>query len=145
VGLVLNRLKDAALCLKPSKCLFARKEVLYLSFTVSSKGVTPNQEKVKTIVEYHQPTDCKSIGMLNFFRRQIQNLAAVARSLTALTHKEPASGSTVQFKWNQECEMAFKHLKEKLATAPVLHPPDLSKHFYVWSNARFLGFGAVLE
>jgi len=89
VGHVLDKLKDPGLCLKPSKYLFARKEVVYLGFTVSSEGVLPNQEKVKAIVEYPQPTDCKSVrrflGMFNFCRRHTQNLAAVARPLTALT------------------------------------------------------------
>jgi len=149
VGLVLDRLKEAGLHLKPSKCSFARKEVVYLGFTVSSKGVTPNQEKVKAIVDFPQPTDCKSVrrflGMLNFYRRHIQNLAAVARPLTALTHKDPASGGIVQFKWSPDCEKAFKDLKEKLVSAPVLCPPDLSKQFFVWTDASLLGFGAVIE
>ena len=89
VGHVLDRLMEAGLRLKPSKCLFARKEVVYLGFTVSSEGVTPNHEKVKAIVEFPQPMDCKAVrqflGMLNFYRRHIQNLAAVARPLTAKT------------------------------------------------------------
>ena len=149
VGLVLDRLKEAGLCLKPSKCLFARKEVAYLGFTVSSEGVTPNQERVKAIVDFPQPTDCKSVrrflGMLNFYGRHIQNLAAVARPLTALTRKDPVSGGTVQFKWSPDCEKAFRELKEKLVSAPVLCPPDLSKQFFVWTDASLLGFGAVLE
>ena len=135
--------------LKPSKCSFARKEVVYLGFTVSSEGVTPNQEKVKAIVDLPQPTDCKSVrrflGMLNFYRRHIQSLAAVARPLTALTRKDPVSGGTVQFKWSPDCEKAFRELKEKLVSAPVLRPPDLSKQFFVWTDASLLGFGAVLE
>ena len=149
VGLVLDRLKEAGLRLKPSKCSFARKEVVYLGFTVSSEGVTPNQEKVKAIVDLPQPTDCKSVrrflGMLNFYRRHIQSLAAVARPLTALTRKDPVSGGTVQFKWSPDCEKAFRELKEKLVSAPVLRPPDLSKQFFVWTEASLLGFGAVLE
>ena len=99
VGRVLDKLKDTGLCLKPSKYLFARKEVVYLGFTVSSEGVSPNQEKVKAIVNYPQPTDCKSVrrflDMLNFYRRHVQNLAAVARPLTALTRKDPVSGDIV--------------------------------------------------
>ena len=66
---------------------------------VSSEGVTPNQERVKVIVDFPQPTDCKSVrrflGMFNFYRRHVQNLAAVARRLTALTRKDPVSGGTV--------------------------------------------------
>ena len=87
VGLVLDRLEEAGLCqkpskylfarlhLKPSNYLFARKEVVFsFGFTVSSQGVIPNQEKVKAIVDYAQPTDCKSVrflGMLNFYRTEL--------------------------------------------------------------------------
>ena len=149
VGLVLDRLMEAGLRLKPSKCLFARKEVVYLGFTVSSEGVTPNQEKVKAIVNFPRPTDCKSVrrflGMLNFYRRHIPNLAAVARPLTALTCKDRVTGGTVQFKWSTDCDKAFRELKEKLVSAPVLRPPDLSRQFFVWTDASLLGFGAVLE
>ena len=83
--------------------------------------------------------------MLNFSRRHIQSLAVVARSLTILTCKDSVSGSTVRFKWSQNCEKAFKELKEKLVSAPVLCPPVLSKQFFIWTDASMLGFGAVLE
>ena len=114
VGHVLDKIKDAGLCLKPSRYLFARKEVVYLGFTVSSEGITPKQEKVKAIVEYPQATDCKSLkwclNMLNFYRRHIWNLAAVARPLMALTCKDPVSGDVVQSQWSKGCKSAFREL-----------------------------------
>ena len=63
------------------------------------------------------------------------NLAAVARPLMALTRKDPTTGGTVEFKWSDECQRAFEELKERLATALVLCPPDLSKPFIVWTDA----------
>ena len=66
----------------------------------------------------------------------------MARPLTAMTRKD---GGAVQFSWSDGSERAFQELKERLATAPVLCPPDLSKPFYVWTDASSLGFGAVLE
>ena len=135
--------------LKPTKCAFARSEVEYLGFTVSAAGVRPNNNKVKAIVEFPQPTDSKSvrrfIGMINFYRRHIRNLAAIARPLTALTRKDKTTGREIQFNWTTDCEKAFRVMKEKLATAPVLRPPDLDRHFYVWTDASLEGFGAVLE
>ena len=140
VGCVLNKLKDAGLCLKPSKYLFIRKQVVYL---VSSEGVTLNQEKVKAIVEYPQPTNCKSLrwflGMLNFCRGHIQNLATLARPLTALTLKDPVSGDVLKFQWSKECESSFRGLKDTLVSEPVLYPPDLAEQFFVWTDASLSG------
>ena len=35
------------------------------------------------------------LGLVNFYRRHVQILAAVATPLTALTRKEPTTGGTV--------------------------------------------------
>ena len=149
VGCMLDRLREAGLRLKPTKCVFARSEVEYLDFTVSAAGVQPNNNKVKAILEFPHPTDSKSvrrfIGMINFYRRHIRDLAAVARPLTAPARKDKTTGKEVQFNWTTECERAFSVMKEKLATAPVLRPPDLDRDFYVWTDASLEGFGAVLE
>ena len=43
------------------------------------------------------------------------------------------------------CEEAFSKAKELLVSAPLLHPPNLDKGFYLWTDASEQGFGAVLE
>ena len=73
------------------------------------------------------------------------NLAVVARPLTALTRKDKSSGQTVPFNWDENCEAAFSKIKELLVSAPMLQPPDLSKHFYLWTDASCKSFCAVLE
>ena len=60
--------------------------------------------------------------MINFYRRHIRDLAAVAWPLTILTRKDKTTGQEVQFKWTTECERVFCSMKEKLLTAPVLRP-----------------------
>ena len=49
------------------------------------------------------------------------------------------------FEWNGECEEAFQTLKTMLVSAPVLMPPDLSREFFLWTDASARGFGVVLE
>ena len=66
-------------------------------------------------------------------------------ALTALTRKDKSSGQSVPFVWDENCEAAFSKIKELLVSAPLLRPPDLSKHFYLWTDASCKGFGAVLE
>ena len=79
------------------------------------------------------------LGLANFYRRHIADMAVISRPLTALTGKE------VKFDWTEECEEAFGKVKQRLVSAPVLHPPDLTKPFQLWTDASERGFGAVLE
>ena len=66
-------------------------------------------------------------------------MATISRTLTALTRKN------IKFMWTVECEAAFKEIKQRLVSAPVLRPPDLSQPFTLWTDASERGFGAVLE
>ena len=53
-----------------------------MGFTISAERICPNDTKVKAIAEFLAPTDSTSVkrflGMLNFYRRHVQDLAAVA-------------------------------------------------------------------
>ena len=120
--------------MKPAKCAFAQKKVDYLGFTLSAEGVCPNDGKVTAVTDFPRPVDAKSIrrflGMVNFYRRHVKDMAAIARPLTALTRKNKQTGKFVNFEWTSQCEEAFLELKERLTTAPLLRHPDLTKPFF---------------
>ena len=82
------------------------------------------------------------LGLVNYYRRHLQNVAVIARPLTALTRKGKCPN---QVDWTEECEKAFNKVKELLTHPPMLHPPDLSKPFFLSTDASERGFGAVLE
>ena len=140
---VLSRLKDVGLRLKPSKCMFATEEIEYLGHTLTPEGVKPNSKKVEAVRDFPIPKNVKEVksflGLANFYRRHIPDMATISRTLTALTRKN------MEFKWTAECEVAFKEIKKRLVSAPVLRPPDLDRPFILWTNASEKGFGAVLE
>ena len=146
---VLKHLHEAGLKLKPAKCAFAQKQINYLGFTLSAEGVCPNNEKVVAVQNFPRPMDVQSVrrflGMVNFYRRHVKDMAAIARPLTALTRKGKQTGRFVAFEWTSYCEKAFQKLKELLTTAPILRHPELTKPFFLWTYASELGFGAVLE
>ncbi|KAM2145422.1 hypothetical protein ACFX1R_048970 [Malus domestica] len=50
----------------------------------------------------------------------------------------------VPFEFNEECEKAFKHLKEMLTSAPIIRPPDWSIPFELMCDASDYALGAVL-
>ena len=138
VSKVLQKLAESGLRLTPEKCCFAKTEIEYLGYTLTPKGVKPNDTKIKAITEFPTPNDVSGIkrflGMLNFYRKHIKDFASTAMALTALTRKDKTTGKTVKFQWSEDCEKAFSTLKHKLSTAPLLMPPDISKPFYVGSG-----------
>ena len=57
---VLQKLRQANLCLKPSKCALLRQEVVYFGHKISSDGVSTDSTKVDKVVSW--PTQPQSGG-----------------------------------------------------------------------------------
>ena len=51
----------------------------------------------------------------------------------------------IKYEWSDEQEEAFKTLKEKLITAPVLAYPDFSKDFFLFTDSSGTALGAILS
>ena len=57
VNNVLDRLLEANITLKPSKCNVFQKELLYLGHLVSADGIRPDPKKIQAILEMPEPVD----------------------------------------------------------------------------------------
>ena len=121
---VFDRLREAGLKLKPSKCRFGCHTVPYSGFLATSSGIQPDLKKVEAVRTYPVPQNLTQLraflGLANYYRRFIAGFALVAQPLTALTRKD------TPFSWSQ-CQEAFDSLKIALTTAPVLAYPDFSQ------------------
>ena len=78
------------------------------------------------------------MGLVNFYRRFVKGLAAIAKPLTDLTKKDR------DFTWSNEEEAAFQKLKEALTSAPILQVFDEDKPHEVWVDASDFAVGATL-
>ena len=120
-----------------------------MGHTLSAEEIRPNNAKVKAVKNFPRPKSSKEVksflDLVNFYRRHLPNFAIIARPLTALTRQDKKSKKTLPFVWDDKCEASFQKAKELLITAPLLYPPDLTKDFFLWTDASGLGFGAVLE
>jgi len=115
---VIQRLQEAGLQIDIKKCEFSTKRTKYLGFIVSTEGIEVDPEKIEVIIAWQIPTTVKGVqsflGFCNFYRRFIREYGRVAKPLTRLTKKD------VVFVFDENCEEAFKELKARLTSAPIL-------------------------
>ena len=76
--------------------------------------------------------------MVNVYRKYIRHFSEISAPLTKLIKKDK------HFEWNKEAEKAFKELKKKMTTSPILILPDFRKMFEVQTDASGVAIGGVL-
>ena len=109
--LVFDKLGDAGLKRKPTKCAFGLPEVKMLGYVLNADGITTDPDKV----ELKPPTTVKEVrsmlGMCNYYRNSLPNYATVAEPLIALTRQN------VRFSWDDDKQAAFDELKRLLTSS----------------------------
>uniref|UniRef100_A0A3B3XW38 Gypsy retrotransposon integrase-like protein 1 n=1 Tax=Poecilia mexicana TaxID=48701 RepID=A0A3B3XW38_9TELE len=143
VRLVLQRLMENLLYVKAEKCEFHASSLTFLGFVLESGQVKSDPAKIQAVLDWPTPSTRKQLqrflGFANFYRRFIRNYSQTALPLTSLTSiKKP-------FVWSSEADKAFKELKRKFSTAPILIQPDPSRQFILEVDASDTGVGAVLS
>ena len=145
VKVVLQRIREAGLTAKPQKCQFGMDQCLYLGHIVGNGVVRPERSKLQGVESF--PTPCTKtqvqcfLGLTGYYRKFIPHYADIAAPLTDLTKKS----ASIKVEWSQECERAFRQLKTRLCSNPVLQSPDLEKEFILQTDASDCGVGAVLS
>lgn len=139
---VLKAFERVNLKLSPAKCKFARTSAEFLGFLFSEDGYLPNPSHTNAIRTFPRPKTVRDVrcflGVINFFRKHLQNRAEVAAPLNRLTKK-----NTV-FKWTDECEHSFQTLKQMMTSRPILAYPRFNEDFYLSCDASSKSIGAAL-
>ena len=148
---VFDRLKQAGLKLKPSKCFFFQPQLTYLGHIVSKEGIATDPGKTKAAREWPTPVTAKDVqsflGFVGYYRKFIYQFSQVARPLhQAVQTANAAKARTKPLGplWTPACEEAFEELKARCCEAPILAYPDFTKPFKLKTDASSLGLGAVL-
>ncbi|XP_058211682.1 uncharacterized mitochondrial protein AtMg00860-like [Rhododendron vialii] len=140
---VLELLREHQLYAKLSKCEFWLSEVNFLGHVVSKGGVSIDPGKIESIMNYwHRPKNVFEIrsflGLAWYYRRFVLDFSHLAAPMTRLTCKG------TRFFWSDSCEAAFKELKKRLTTVPVLIVPEHGVGYSVYCDASKEGLGCVL-
>ena len=107
---------------------FGPKEVKCLGHILSSDGIRIDQDRITAIVDLPAPKNIKQLrsvlGMVNYVRKYLPDLAAITAPMVELTKKE--NTKSVAKLWGPEHDEAFAKVKKLLTEAPVLQFPDFS-------------------
>ncbi|MES9880794.1 MAG: reverse transcriptase family protein [Sedimenticola sp.] len=141
--LVLQRLREAKLKVKPQKFHLLQQRVACLGHVISSDGIETDPDKTAAVRSWPVPTTVDELqcflGFASYYRRFISKFADIASPLHALLQKK------ITFSWNTACQNSFDELKHRLVTAPVLAFPVAGHQFILDTDASEYGIGGVLS
>lgn len=139
---ILKRFRAVGFRANPAKCELFAQRVLYLGHVLTPGGVLPNPAKVQAIMDAEPPTTATGVrsflGLANYYRRYLPNMAAISAPLTQLTRKR------APFDWTPECDIAFQEIKRLLVQAPLLRYPNFDKQFILYTDWQPGAAAAIL-
>ena len=139
-----NRVKEASLTIKPSKCSVACTQVDFVAHKFGAGQLTTQMDKVERVWNAEIPrnkTQVRSLlGLVGYYRKFVDNFDSLTAPLSDLTK----SGKPDTVQWNEDLQERFEEIKSRLCNAPVLKLPDFDKDFFLRTDASDTGLGAVL-
>ncbi|XP_046592854.1 uncharacterized protein K02A2.6-like [Neodiprion lecontei] len=124
------------------ECKIGKSDVKFLGHVFTNQGIRIDADRIQAVTEMKKPTDTKGVerllGMITYVAKFIPNLSDVTAPLRELIKKG------VEFHWVEEHEVAFKKIKERLTSNPVLQYYDTNADCKLSVDASGTGVGAVL-
>ncbi|GJR62548.1 putative reverse transcriptase domain-containing protein, partial [Tanacetum coccineum] len=105
---------------------------------IYSRNKKEHEEHLTTILELLKKEELYakfSKCLAGYYQRIIKGFLKIAKSMTKLTQKG------VKFDWGDKVDAAFRLIKQKLCSAPILALPEGSKDFVVYCDASHKGLG----
>jgi len=148
---VFNRLRNVNLKLNPDKCEFGARNVQYLGFRLTPKGILPGKDKLEAVRGMKPPGSVTEVrqflGLCNYFRTHVRNFSTIAGPLNLLTSKKAGwRGGPLP----PDAKRSFTMLQQALTKEPVVAYPKKDREFHLIVDAATGGadtsggFGAIL-
>ncbi|GBN32960.1 Retrovirus-related Pol polyprotein from transposon 297 [Araneus ventricosus] len=105
---------------------------------------SPDPEKAEVLRNLSRPSTKKELrsflGLASYYRDYIPNFSEIVLPLTDLTKRKVSN----ILPWSIEVEEAFVKIKDELIRMPTLHTPDISRPFWLCTDASATAIGACL-
>ena len=168
LNIVFQRLKEANLKLNPKKCVWFRTDLNLLGHNVSAAGIRMDERKIMAVQNFPIPTTLLLLlcflGMTGYYRRFIKNYASIvaplqqqlkkdlimAKSrekpeLQLKKHQQKRRLKTSKLEWTEECDKAFKLLKQKITEDPILAHFDPELPIILHTDACHYASGGIMS
>ena len=138
----LCRIQEYNFTLSFKKSKFFVQEVDFLGFTLTKRGIKPQEGKIDLIKNYPVPRNIRHLkgflGLVTFYTKFVRNFSAALLPLHRITQKN------VKWEWGDTEKYAFKNVKELFEKHIVLAHPDPAKPYILRTDANNNTLGAAL-
>ena len=135
---VLDRLLDAEILLKPTKCRFGVRQVEYLGHIISTQGISPDPRNIERLKNFPTPTSITEVraclGFAGYYRRFVLHFDMIAAPLFQLLKADKI------FVWGPDQQQAFETLIGSISANA-----QFGKPFLVDADASGTGIGGALS
>lgn len=111
--------------MKLEKCEFHCHTMTFLGYVLSRNGVEMDQNKVKAVADWPEPTTIKELqwflGFANFYHRFTKNYSTIARPLTSLLKGKPKKLS-----WSEPASKSLNTASQPPLSSVTLIPKPCS-------------------
>src|SRR6266498_2956325 len=142
VQAVLQKIREANLKLKPSKCKWFEQELTFVGHKIGINGIRPDPRNIEKIKNAQVPSNTtqlkRFLGLAQYYRQYVKDYADTAGPLYDMLKDDAPEY------WGSTQQAAFDNLKEKLTSEPIRAYPNFDKLFKLYTDASDTGLGAVL-
>lgn len=139
---VVNRARKYNIKFNKEKVQWCSEEVKFLGHIISKDGVSCDEERMGAINDICEPKDKnglqKLLGMINYARNFVPNLAEMSSPLRELLKKN------VVFKWLPAHTSCLNNIKSLICNAPKLKIFDPDAELKIQTDASKAGLGCCL-
>ena len=123
---ILDRCRTYAITLNKQKFVFAKSEIPYVGYIVSSSGIKANPEKVEAVTKFREP---KNITELRSFLGMVNQLGNFSPDISgAATPLRELLSTKNEFLWSHTHTDAFGKVKAMLTEPPILTHFELTRN-----------------
>ncbi|XP_014473234.1 PREDICTED: uncharacterized protein LOC106743678, partial [Dinoponera quadriceps] len=135
-------LQQAGIKLNREKCEFLKPRVSFLGHNLSETKIEMTRSTKEAIRAFPTPQSVRQVqaflGLANWDRKFVPNLARMTRPLEELTQKG------AKFRWDAEKRRAFEEIKKAINDAECLFLVRKDLHYGLETDASCVGLGARL-